>query len=75
MAHVVTEKCLQCGSCSEVCPVEAIHGGDTQFFINPNECIDCGACMSQCPAEAIYPEDELPEEYKDAAEKNKEFYA
>ena len=47
------ELCVSCGSCEEVCPVNAISAGDTCFVINRDECIDCGACEGTCPNQAI----------------------
>ncbi len=46
------EKCDACGSCVEVCPVEAIELKD-KAVINAEECIDCGTCVDECPNEAI----------------------
>ena len=55
MAFVITDKCTMCGSCVEVCPVEAINEGDPKYIIDPELCIDCGACQPECPVEAIDP--------------------
>lgn len=55
MAFVITDKCTMCGSCVEVCPVEAINEGDPMYIIDPELCIDCGACQAECPVEAIDP--------------------
>ena len=56
MAYVISVECTLCGSCVEVCPVEAISEGDTQYKIDAVLCTDCGACMDECPSEAISPE-------------------
>lgn len=45
-----SEKCIQCGICSEVCPTEAISG--TIPVSDPTLCIKCCACVKECPAEA-----------------------
>jgi NAD-dependent dihydropyrimidine dehydrogenase PreA subunit len=45
-----------------------------QLYINPNECIDCGACEPVCPVKAIYPENKLPDEWKDYAKINADFF-
>ena len=49
---VDSEKCDACGSCVEVCPVEAIELKG-KAVINAEECIDCGTCVDECPNEAI----------------------
>ena len=76
MAFVICEPCIneKAASCVEVCPVECIHEGPDQYYINPDECIDCGACEPECPVEAIFPEDEVPEEWQSYIEKNANFY-
>ena len=79
MAYVITAKCERCGSCVEVCPVEAIHFVDDDaewptYYISPEECIDCGACEAECEQEAIYEQDEVPDEYQADIEKNADFY-
>ena len=53
MAHYITDECISCGSCAEVCPTNAISAGDTQYNIDPDTCIDCGACVEVCPVDAI----------------------
>jgi len=48
------EKCIGCGTCLGVCPVEAISmGDDGKAFIDQATCLKCGACASVCPVEAI----------------------
>ena len=57
MAHVISDECTMCGSCVDVCPVEAISEGETQYVIDADTCTDCGACVGECPVEAISPEE------------------
>ena len=52
MAYVISDDCLACGACADVCPVGAIKEGDGKFVIDADECIDCGSCAEACPVEA-----------------------
>ncbi|BAS29151.1 indolepyruvate ferredoxin oxidoreductase subunit alpha [Limnochorda pilosa] len=76
MAFVIAEPCIDVkdAACVEVCPVDCIHEGEDQYYIDPEECIDCGACEPECPVEAIFPEDEVPEEWQSFVEKNANFF-
>jgi NAD-dependent dihydropyrimidine dehydrogenase PreA subunit len=73
---VITSPCVteKAADCVEVCPVDCIHEGEDQYFIDPDVCIDCGACQTACPVAAIYAEDELADEDKIYLEKAREFY-
>ncbi len=53
MAHVISDECIACGSCSGACPTEAISEGDGKFVIDAGSCIDCGTCVEECPVGAI----------------------
>jgi len=55
MAYVISDKCVNCGKCVDVCPVEAISKGEKKHTIDPGKCVDCGACAGECPTEAINP--------------------
>jgi ferredoxin len=49
------DKCIGCGTCAEVCPVQRIEISGNRRTIprgNP-ECIHCAQCIVSCPAEAI----------------------
>jgi ferredoxin len=51
-AVVIIEKCIGCGQCVGVCPVEAIKLEDGIAIIS-DECVECGVCVGECPSEAI----------------------
>jgi len=53
MAHVISEECINCGSCEAECPVDAISQGDERFVIDHETCTDCGNCVEVCPVDAI----------------------
>jgi len=55
MAYAITDDCLLCGSCPDVCPAGAISEEDGRYVIDPSLCTDCGACAEQCPVDAILP--------------------
>ena len=48
--------------------------GSDMLFIDPVECIDCGACVPVCPVSAIFALDDLPEKWKEYAEKNAKYF-
>ena len=52
MAYKISDECIACGSCIDVCPAEAIAEGDI-YVIDPAACTDCGTCADECPSEAI----------------------
>jgi NAD-dependent dihydropyrimidine dehydrogenase PreA subunit len=51
-AKIITEKCIACGTCEEMCPMQAISLND-HAIINVEKCIGCGVCAYHCPEEAI----------------------
>jgi NAD-dependent dihydropyrimidine dehydrogenase PreA subunit len=53
------EKCTNCGTCIDVCPVDVFEKGEKKAKVaKPDQCIGCKACEVQCPADAIKVEDE-----------------
>ncbi|GMA60490.1 4Fe-4S binding protein [Alicyclobacillus fastidiosus] len=76
MAFVITSPCLgeKSGDCTDACPVDAIHEGDDQYYIDPDLCIDCGACEAVCPVAAIFAEDSVPEHEQEFIVKNRLFF-
>ena len=47
MAYVITDKCVACGTCQPVCPVEAISEGEI-YHIDPDTCIECAKHHDEC---------------------------
>ena len=82
MAHVITDKCTKCMSCSVICPVSCIHPAEgeaglenvPQLYINPDECINCGVCIPECPVEAIFPEEDITADKKGSIQANADYY-
>ncbi len=76
MAYVITSPCKgeKAAECVEVCPVDAIHGDDEMYYIDPDTCIDCGACEPVCPVDAIFEEDFVPEDEQEYIEINANFF-
>jgi ferredoxin len=77
MAVMITDECISCGSCIEVCPVMAIVDdsdnpvGET-YYVKPEKCIECvnhapsPQCASNCPTEgAIVWDMPYTEEFND----------
>lgn len=84
MAYTITQPCIgvKDNACVEVCPVECIHPTKTEaayatvemLYIDPVTCIDCGACQSVCPVTAIFPNEQVPEQWKNFIEINANYY-
>ncbi len=48
----VTKECMGCGSCTDVCLVDAI-SITVYAEIDQDRCVHCGECLNCCPVEAI----------------------
>lgn len=53
------QKCVACGACIDVCPVDAVEPFSKTFKpgqkakINPKICIGCASCIAVCPVAAV----------------------
>ncbi|SEO86621.1 glycyl-radical enzyme activating protein [Propionispora vibrioides] len=50
----IKSKCVACGRCASVCPVDAIKLSDNRLNIDRRACTTCGACVEVCPHNALY---------------------
>jgi NAD-dependent dihydropyrimidine dehydrogenase PreA subunit len=53
MAYKITDDCVNCGTCEEDCPAEAISEKDGLRWIDTVKCSECGTCVDACPTEAV----------------------
>jgi len=52
--EVDAEKCVGCGECVEVCPVDVYEIIDEKSVpVNEDECLGCESCAEVCEHEAI----------------------
>jgi len=69
-------KCIGCGTCREVCPVEGAIIAGAEERINRELCDECGLCAQECPAEALVVcgKEMTPAEVIAEVEKDRPFY-
>ncbi len=71
MSLKITDECIACDACVEVCPNGAIEPGDPIYEIDPDlctECIEYGGepqCVPECPVDAIVPDPDNVENAKE----------
>ncbi len=51
--YFITDACIGCGSCVEVCPQKCINSFGIPYVIRQDHCLRCGNCMSVCPVNAV----------------------
>lgn len=56
--HIVIidcQKCIGCGACISVCPVQAISmKSGWHCYIQTDKCVGCGKCVSLCHKQASH---------------------
>ena len=48
----ITDDCIACGACRDICSFKAIEEGQP-YRVIPENCDDCGSCSTVCPVGAI----------------------
>ena len=73
---VSADRCVTCGACSEVCPVENGGAAPAGQFWNRGSCTRCGSCVEACPADAreLAGRDWLVDELVDEIERDRVFF-
>ena len=51
--YFITDACIGCQSCVEVCPQQCISAEDIPLVIVQTNCLHCGNCLTVCPAGAV----------------------
>ena len=53
---IYQEKCIGCGTCVEICPLDTIRLNDEgkAFIAYGDDCMTCFKCERLCPAGAIF---------------------
>lgn len=55
---VDADKCVGCGECVDVCPVEVYELNDGKSVpVHDDECLGCESCVEVCEANAIVVEE------------------
>lgn len=49
----ITDQCVGCGTCQDVCTFDAVVADGARYRINGNRCDECGTCVVKCPVGAI----------------------
>jgi len=47
------EKCVHCGLCISICPVEVFKIENLKVIAETSKCIHCGVCVNVCPTKAL----------------------
>ena len=77
----ITQDCINCAACADVCPNDGISRGNSVFVINPAKCTECVGfhnverCIAICPAECIIPKPRLAMTEQALFERAKQLHA
>jgi len=52
-AEVNPDECVGCGTCIDLCPMNALSLEEDISTVNLKRCIGCGNCVAKCPSDAI----------------------
>ena len=65
--YFITEACIGCGICVDVCPQKCIDISGRPLVIRQEHCVRCGSCWRECPSDAVIMKEEpvLPEENRE----------
>jgi ferredoxin len=81
MALMISDDCVCCAACLEVCPNNAIREDDPIYVIDPDICTECvgyyseSQCVKVCPVEAIVPDLDHEVTYEELLQKSKRLQA
>ncbi|MCX8158385.1 MAG: ferredoxin family protein [Candidatus Diapherotrites archaeon] len=51
--YIDYSKCIKCGTCVNVCPMQVFIMKDKPEVAHPEKCVQCKACEVSCPTQAI----------------------
>ena len=51
--YFITDDCIGCGKCVEVCPQDCINKENIPYVIENKHCLHCGNCLTVCPVGAV----------------------
>jgi len=54
------DRCIVCGTCVQVCPVDAYQKVNGRIEYTLEKCVGCGDCVHHCPVKAITPRWDTP---------------
>ena len=52
-AEVNPDECIGCGTCIDICPMNALSLEEEISSVNRKRCIGCGNCVAKCPSDAL----------------------